>query len=78
MTIEQAREISSLLDEKECLEMASEKLTDYLRIQIEISVDNPSPSSAWVREYTGTFMTKEVVRRMRDRIAEIDKIISEL
>lgn len=78
MTIEKAQEISKLLDEKECLEMASEKLSDYLRIRVEISVDNPSPASAWVRDYTGEFMTQEVIRKMRSRIAEIDKAISEI
>ena len=78
MTLDNAKEVSRLLDEKECLEMASEKLSDYLRIRVEISIDNPSPSSAWVREYTGEFMTKEVIRKMRDRIAEIEKTISKM
>ena len=78
MTLDNAKEVSRLLDEKECLEMASEKLSDYLRIRVEISVDNPSPSSTWVREYTGEFMTKEVIRKMRDRIAEIEKTISKM
>ena len=78
MTLDNAKEVSRLLDEKECLEMASENLSDYLRIRVEISVDNPSPSSVWVREYTGEFMTKEVIRKMRDRIAEIEKTISKM
>lgn len=78
MTIEKAQEISKLLDEKECLEMAVSKLDDYLRIRVEIGIDNPSPCSAWVREYTGEFMTKDVIGRMEARIAEIDKVISEM
>lgn len=78
MTIEKAQEISKLLDEKGCLEMAVNKLDDYLRIRVEIGIDNPSPSSAWVRDYTGEFMTKDVIGRMEARIAEIDKVISEM
>jgi len=78
MTIEKAQEISKLLDEKECLEMAVNKLDDYLRIRVEIGIDNPSPCSAWVRNYTGEFMTKDVIGRMEARIAEIDKVISEI
>ena len=78
MTLDEAKEVSRLLDEKECLEMASEKLSDYLRIRVEISVDNPSPSSAWVRDYTGEFMTQEVIRKMRGRIKEIDRIIGKM
>ena len=78
MTIEKAQEISKLLDEKGCLEMAVKKLDDYLRIRVEIGIDNPSPCSTWVRDYTGEFMTKDVIGRMEARIAEIDKVISEM
>ena len=78
MTIEKAQEISKLLDEKECLEMAAGKLTDYLIIRVEIGINNPTPASAWVREYTGEFMTKDVIRRMQTRIAEIERAISEM
>ena len=78
MTLDNAKEVSRLLDEKECLEMVSEKLSDYLRIRVEISVDNPSPATTWVRDYTGEFMTQEVIRKMRSRIAEIDKAIREM
>ena len=78
MTIEKAQEISKLLDEKGCLEMAVNKLDDYLRIRVEIGIDNPSPCSAWVRDYTGEFMTEDVIGRMEARIAEIDKVISEM
>lgn len=78
MTIEKAQEISKLLDEKGCLEMAVGQITDFLKIRVEICIDNPSPCSAWVRDYTGEFMTKDVIKRMEARIAEIDKVISEM
>lgn len=78
MTIEKAQEISKLLDEKECLEMAVGQISDFLKIRVEICIDNPSPSSAWVRDYTGQFMTIDVIKRMQSRIAEIDKTIGEM
>lgn len=78
MNIENANKVRTLLTEKECLEEVISKLEDFMNVYVDISVSNPSPQMAWVRDYIQRFTTKDIISRMKKRIVEIEEEISKL